>query len=297
MIKIEGLHKRFGEIEAVAGLSLTVERGETVGLLGANGAGKTTTISMLVGGLTPDEGTIEIDGRTDPSLPEVRSAVGLAPQSIALYDKLNADENLAFFGGLYGLSGEALKKRVDWCIELAALEDRRRDRVETYSGGMKRRLNLACALVHDPAVLLLDEPTVGVDPQSRNHLFEAITRLSSEGLTLIYTTHYMEEAERLCDRVAIMDKGGILALDSLDGLIRAHGGAVFLRAEFRSPPDPKAFPDAEIEGCRVRLQSDDPLAAVQSLSQGGAELVDFHLERPNLESVFLNLAGRALRDD
>lgn len=296
MIKIEGLKKRFGDIEAVSDLSLAVARGETVGLLGANGAGKTTTISMLVGGLTPDAGTIEIDGKSDPTLPEVRRAVGVAPQSVALYDKLNADENLAFFGGLYGLSGDALKKRVDWCIELAALEDRRRYRVETYSGGMKRRLNLACALVHDPAVLLLDEPTVGVDPQSRNHLFEAISRLSSEGLTLIYTTHYMEEAERLCDRVAIMDKGGILADDSLDGLIRAHGGAAYLHAEFKAPPDPAAFPGAEVKDRTVRLQTDDPLAAVETLRNGGAELVDFHLERPNLESVFLNLAGRALRD-
>jgi len=296
MIHIHGLSKSFGNIDAVSDLSLSISKGETVGLLGANGAGKTTTISMLVGGISPDAGTIEIDGRTDPRQPTVRRALGLAPQSIALYEKLTAEENLAFFGGIYGLAGHELRERVNWCLDFASLGDRRKDRVETYSGGMKRRLNLACALVHEPSVLLLDEPTVGVDPQSRNHIFEAIAELSKAGITLIYTTHYMEEAERLCDRVAIMDKGGILALDSVDSLIRDHGGASWLHVEFATPPSDGSTPGAIIEGNKLRLQSDDPLKALDELRDMSPELISFHLERANLESVFLNLSGRTLRD-
>jgi ABC-2 type transport system ATP-binding protein len=296
MIQIHDLSKSFGDIEAVRDFSLSISKGETVGLLGSNGAGKTTTISMLVGGLSPDAGTITIDGKSDPRQPSVRRALGLAPQSIALYDKLTAEENLAFFGGIYGLVGQKLQERVNWCIDLAALGERRKDRVETYSGGMKRRLNLACALVHEPSVLLLDEPTVGVDPQSRNHIFEAIEGLSESGLTLIYTTHYMEEAERLCDRVAIMDKGGILALDSVKGLIRAHGGASWLHVEFESPPADGLVPGAIVEGNELRVQTDDPLAVMDELRKLGSELTSFHLQRANLESVFLSLSGRALRD-
>lgn len=296
MIQIHNLSKSFGDIMAVSDLSLSISRGETVGLLGSNGAGKTTTISMLVGGLSPDSGRIEIDGRSDPRQPSVRRVLGLAPQSIALYEKLTAEENLAFFGGIYGLGGAKLAARVDWCLEFASLGERRRDRVETYSGGMKRRLNLACALVHEPAVLLLDEPTVGVDPQSRNHIFEAIAELSDAGVTLIYTTHYMEEAERLCDRVAIIDKGSILALDSVDALIRDHGGASWLHAEFASSPSKVSISGAIVEENKVRFQTDDPMAAVEQLREIDAELITFRLDRADLESVFLNLSGRTLRD-
>lgn len=299
MIRIDGLTKSFGDSEAVSSLCLSIEKGESVGLLGPNGAGKTTTISMLVGALSPDKGEIEIDGKSDPRLPAVRRVIGLAPQSLALYDKLSAEENLAFFGGIYGLKGEHLKERIEWCLEFAALTDRRGDRVETYSGGMKRRLNLATALVHEPSILLLDEPTVGVDPQSRNHIFESIAELGRKGLTLIYTTHYMEEAERLCDRVAIMDKGKILTSDSVDALIGEHGGASWLHAEFAEPPGDSIrslMPGIEVEGSKIRFQTDDPLAAMELLRNADGELRTFHLNRPDLESVFLNLTGRTLRD-
>ena len=196
-----------------------------LGFLGPNGAGKTTTINMIVGSLKPDEGEIKIDGSDDPTKPSVRRQIGICPQSLALYERLSALENLRFFASLYNLKGAILKERVNAALEFAQLESRSRDRVETFSGGMKRRLNLAVALLHEPKVILLDEPTVGVDPQSRNHLFDSIEELKGLGRTIIYTTHYMEEAERLCDRIAIMDHGKLLDVDSLGNLVDRHTDA------------------------------------------------------------------------
>lgn len=225
MIVVDRLCKSFGELKAVQDVSFDVHRGETFGLLGPNGAGKSTTISIIVGALEADGGRVTIGGRDIALGASVRRLIGIAPQSLALYDVLSAERNLAFFGALYGLGGEHLRERIDWALNFAQLEDRRRNLVKTFSGGMKRRLNLACALVHDPQVILLDEPTVGVDPQSRHHVFECIEQLKAEGRTIIYTTHYMEEAQRLCDRIAIMDHGRLLALDTLESLLIAHGGA------------------------------------------------------------------------
>ena len=224
MIQAQRLMKRFGELTAVDGVSLDIAEGEAFGLLGPNGAGKTTMIRLLVGALPPDEGTVTVGGLPDPTRPEVKKQIGVAPQELALYDVLTAEENLAFFGRLYGLRGKPLRERVGWGLEFAGLTDRRRDAVQKYSGGMKRRLNLACALVHEPKVFFLDEPTVGVDPQSRNHIFTSIEKLRESGCTLIYTTHYMEEAQRLCDRVAVIDKGKLLAVDTVENLIKQHGG-------------------------------------------------------------------------
>src|SRR5207248_10693949 len=181
-------------------------------------------------------GSVAINGAADPTLVEVRRQIGIAPQGLAVYDNLTAEENLLFFGKLYGLRKTALRERVGWCLDLAGLGDRKADRVATYSGGMKRRLNLACALVHDPPVIFLDEPTVGVDPQSRNHIFGSIELLAKRGKTLLYTTHYMEEAQRLCRRVAIMEKGRILALDTVEGLIAKHGGQSMVEAEVEEVP-------------------------------------------------------------
>jgi ABC-2 type transport system ATP-binding protein len=223
-LRASGLRKSFGDRLAVDGVSFEVGRGETLGLLGPNGAGKTTTIGMIVGALRPDAGRVTLDGQDDPTRPEIRRRVGVSPQALALYADLTGEENLSFFGSLYGLAGARLRERVAWALEFAGLADRRRDRVLGYSGGMQRRLNLVCGLLHDPPVILLDEPTVGVDPQSRNAIFESIERLRAEGRTIVYTTHYMEEAERLCDRVAIMDHGRILAVDTVEGLLRTHGG-------------------------------------------------------------------------
>jgi linearmycin/streptolysin S transport system ATP-binding protein len=295
MIRARDLRKAYAKIQAVDGVSLELVAGETFGLLGPNGAGKTTTIHMLIGALRPDDGEVTINGSTDPTRPDVRRQIGVAPQVEALYDELSAAENLSFFGRLYGLAGVHLKERVSWCLGLAGLTARAGDRVKTYSGGMKRRLNLACALVHDPPVLLLDEPTAGVDPQSRNHLLDTIEGFARAGRTILYTTHYMEEAERLCDRVAIMDQGKILALDTVDELLRKHGGPSMLEAELGQIPDGVSLP-APLEGNRLRFASDQPFEEANRLRNAGVQFVRFHVDRPSLESVFLNLTGRRLRD-
>ena len=231
-IEVQGLRKAYGALVAVDGISFQVERGECFGLLGPNGAGKSTTINCVVGALRSDAGTIRVDGESDPTRPAVRLKIGVAPQPIALYDELTAQENLEFFGKLYGLGGDRLKERVEMALEFSGLTSRRKDRVATYSGGMQRRLNLVCGILHDPPVILLDEPTVGVDPQSRNLIFENIEALKRLGRTIVYTTHYMEEAQRLCDRVAIVDQGKILALDTVEALLRRHGGHPDLEAVF-----------------------------------------------------------------
>ena len=224
MLTFTDVRKSFGPTVAVDGLSLSVRKGEVLGLLGPNGAGKSTSVSLAVGLLAPDSGSVTIDDAGSPADPAVRQRIGVAPQALAIYELLSGDENLRFFGQMYGLSGAALDARVAWCLDFVGLTDRRKDRTGGYSGGMKRRLNLAAALVHDPELLLLDEPTVGVDPQSRNSIFESIEALQREGRTIIYTTHYMEEAARLCNRIAIIDHGRLLALGTVDDLISAHGG-------------------------------------------------------------------------
>jgi len=222
MLDIKHLRKSFGSLVAVDDVSFAVERGKLVGLLGPNGAGKTTTVSMIAGLVTPERGDVLIDGArlagdTDPK----KRRIGLVPQDLALYDELPARGNLRFFGALYGLSGAALDRAIASALELVGLADRVNDRVATYSGGMKRRLNLAASLLHDPDILLLDEPTVGVDPQSRNAIFENLELLKSRGKALLYTTHYMEEVERLADRIVVMDHGRVVADDTLAGL-RSH---------------------------------------------------------------------------
>ena len=281
MLILDSVRKSYGTTTAVDGLSLTVGRGEVLGLLGPNGAGKSTTVNLAVGLLSPDAGRIAIDGAGDPREPAVRKRLGVAPQALALYEVLTGEENLRFFGEVYGLSGATLSERVRWSLDFVGLTDRRKDRVGAYSGGMKRRLNLASALVHDPELILLDEPTVGVDPQSRNQIFENILALKQLGRTLIYTTHYMEEAERLCDRVAIIDKGRLLALGKVPELLatyRAHPILVVQTAE----------------GER-RVETADPLGELNRLAAAGT-VSSFHLERATLEQVFLHLTGRSLRD-
>lgn len=279
---------------AVDGLSFTVSSGETFGLLGPNGAGKTTTIGMIVGSLRPDAGRVTVDGEMDPTRPALRRRIGVAPQALALYQDLTAEENLAFFGTLYGLSGGRLKERVQWALDFAGLADRRASRVSAYSGGMQRRLNLACGLIHDPPVLLLDEPTVGVDPQSRNAIFESIERLKQEGRTIVYTTHYMEEASRLCDRVAIMDHGKILAIDTVEALLRKHGVAPTVEIEF--PTRPASLEGGTWEGSRWRVQTERPVEALQRALGAGQAFSHVSIERATLEDVFLKLTGRSLRD-
>ena len=296
MIQAEQLTKRFGELAAVDSVSFEISKGETFGLLGPNGAGKTTTIHMLVGALKPDGGRVVIDSIPDPTHAKARKRIGIAPQALALYENLSAVENVAFFGKLYGLSGGPLQKQVDWALSFTGLSERRKDRMKTYSGGMKRRLNMACAVVHKPQVLFLDEPTVGVDPQSRNHIFENIEALKGEGTTILYTTHYMEEAQRLCDRVAIMDRGKVLAMDTVDGLIEKHGGKSLVTATLdKPPPDPSALP-GELDGLSLRVETNRPLEEVARLTDAGVHFTRLRVDRPDLEAVFLNLTGRRLRD-
>jgi ABC-2 type transport system ATP-binding protein len=281
MLTLSNVRKTYGDLVAVDGLSLAVEPGEIFGLLGPNGAGKSTTVHLAVGLLPPDAGTVSVGGLGAPTRPDVRRLLGVAPQGLALYDDLTGDENLRFFGQMYGLSGAHLGARVDAVLGLVGLTDRRRERAGTYSGGMKRRLNLAAALVHEPRLLLLDEPTVGVDPQSRNAILDQILELRATGHTIVYTTHYMEEASRLCDRVGIMDHGKLLAVDTVDALIRAHGGRPVLVAQ--------------TDAGEQRVETDDPVRALNELS-ARHRIDDFHVARANLEQVFLNLTGRRLRD-
>jgi len=219
MLEVKQLRKSFGSIVAVDDVSFTLRKGELVGLLGPNGAGKSTTVSMIAGLVTPDRGEVLIDGKpltgdTDPA----KRRIGLVPQDIALYEDLSARENLRFFGSLYGLTRGALEAAITSVLELVELADRARDAVKNFSGGMKRRLNLAAGLLHDPDILLLDEPTVGVDPQSRNAIFDNLEHLKAQGKALLYTTHYMEEAERLADRIVVIDHGRAIADDTLAGL-------------------------------------------------------------------------------
>lgn len=281
MLRLNNLHKSFGDLVAVDGLTVEIGRGEVFGLLGPNGAGKTTTISLITGLLTPDEGTIEIDGAGPISNPRARMALGVAPQALALYDDLSARENLEFFGQLYRLGSGELRARTAAVLDAVGLAARQKDRAETFSGGMKRRLNLAVALLHDPPVLLLDEPTAGVDPQSRNNILNMVRAFKQAGKTVVYTTHYMEEAQKLCDRVGIIDKGRMLAIGSVDQLIHAHGGENAITVERAGVED--------------RVLSRDPARDVARLLAAG-DVDTLRIDRPDLEGVFLTLTGRSLRD-
>jgi len=284
MLLFDHVSKRFGDLLAVDDLSFELEAGEVFGLLGPNGAGKTTAINMAVGLLEPDEGVVRYLGSTmdlDPREATNRMGLGLAPQSIALYEELGAADNLRFFGRLHGLGGSELEDRVSACLDFADLEDVRSKAVVKYSGGMKRRLNLAVAIIHDPDLVLLDEPTVGVDPQSRNAIFERVEQLRDNGKQIVYTTHYMEEAQRLCDRVAIVDRGRLLALDTVPALIEAHGGPGNLVVHHGNREE--------------RYETTKPLETLAAL-QRRQTVEHFQYRPPDLEAVFLNLTGRALRD-
>jgi ABC-2 type transport system ATP-binding protein len=281
MIRFDNIKKSFGKTIAVNGMSFEIMPHEVFGLLGPNGAGKTTTVNMTVGLIKPDSGTVEFIGLGSPKDPKVRTKIGVSPQTLSLYDELSAKENLECFGKLYGLNNEKLQERVAWSLNFVGLTERKDDRVKTYSGGMKRRLNLAVALVHNPEYLILDEPTVGVDPQSRNAIFENIEQLKKNGCAIIYTTHYMEEAQRLCNRVGIMDNGKLLALDTVDALIKQHGGSNAIIFEN--------------DNGEQKIETQNPIEEIIKL-QKETKLSGFRLINPSLETVFLNLTGRTLRD-
>jgi ABC-2 type transport system ATP-binding protein len=296
MITVTQLRKTYGDMTAVDGISFEISPHETFGLLGPNGAGKTTTIHMIVGLLRPDGGTVDIDGASDPTRPEARRFIGIAPQVLSLYDDMTARENLMFFGRLYNLHGRRLRRRVAEVLERAALTDRAGSLVKTLSGGMQRRLQLACALVHEPQFILLDEPTVGIDPQARHHILQDIEDLKHQGRTVLLTTHYMEEAQKLCDRVAIMDHGRILVMDRVDALIHDHGGRVRIRAELEAPLRPGLKLPWPVSGTSLHFETDQPAEAVRQLTATGVSIRSLAIDRPNLETIFLELTGRSLRD-
>jgi ABC-2 type transport system ATP-binding protein len=307
VIQVEDVWKRYGPTAALGGVSLAVEPGELFGLLGPNGAGKTTLMSILAGLSDPDSGSVELFGRPFSTRDrDLRRRVGLATQDLALYPELTARENLTFFGRLYGLPADELRSRVNEMLSAVGLTDRADDRAGTFSGGMKRRLNLAAAVVHGPELLLLDEPTTGVDAQSRNHIFERVKALNAAGLTMVYTSHYMEEVQTLCTRIAILDGGQLKACDTLPNLLRKLDAV----ARVRLPRVPPGLADrvAALPGAKKVRVAEDGLEVsaadlapvlprlVAACGEAGVEPTALDLDQPNLERVFLHLTGRALRD-
>jgi len=310
MLEVKNLVKRFGQTEAVRGLSFSVKQGETFGLLGPNGAGKSTTIAMICGLLRPTEGEIRVKGiDVAQQTMKVKQIMGVVPQDIALYPTLSARENLLFWGQMYGLTGKELQARVDEALEIVSLTDRQKERIETYSGGMKRRINIAASLMHRPELLIMDEPTVGIDPQSRNNILETVKRLNNEmGMTVVYTSHYMEEVEYLCQRVGIIDHGKLIALGSLAEVRHLAGSGSTIRLKVANPDEALAAAVGSLPGvAKARLdngavvalvsETGDSLAPMLAAVTGsGKRVLGVEIEEPNLEAVFLHLTGRALRD-
>jgi ABC-2 type transport system ATP-binding protein len=312
-IVVEGLRKQFDPPKgpvAVNGVSFSIAEGEIFSLLGPNGAGKTTTISMLSCLLKPDAGDARVGGfSVGEDSEKVKGLIGVVPQDIALYEDLSGRENLMFWGRMYGMRGSALEKRVDEVLELIGLTDRQKDRVDKYSGGMKRRVNIGAALLHKPRFLYLDEPTVGIDPQSRRSILDGVKDLNSQGVTVLYTTHYMEEAQELSDRIGIMDKGAMIALGTQEELVKLVGErtridlAVDRRGEvlaqqWRELPGVATVSEPEEE--RMWLSAEDADTLIPQLfdtaHSAGARITHISLAEPNLEMVFLHLTGRAHRD-
>ncbi len=305
MLSLASITKRYGPLTALDGVSLDIARGEFFGLLGPNGAGKSTTMSLIAGLRAPDAGTLTLDGQPlNAANATARLSLGLVPQHVALYPELSADENLRIFGELYGLRGADLRSRIDAALEAVQLSDRRRDPVKNFSGGMARRLNLVAALLHRPKLLLCDEPTVGVDPQSRNAIFEYLERLNREGLTVIYSTHYMEEATRLCSRIGIIDHGKLHALGTLDELLTklpfeeeirfpANADTAGLAAQLPAHGELSTADNSH----RFRPRADFKLSTLFALAESHSlpgRL--FTSQRPSLEALFLHLTGRTLRE-
>jgi ABC-2 type transport system ATP-binding protein len=310
LLECRGLGKDYGALRAVDVLDLDIEEGEIFGLLGPNGAGKTTAISMMCGVVTPSRGRVRVAGH-DLARDSfaARRAIGLVPQDLALYEDLTARQNLRFFGNLYGLRGSELAARIDWALALVELVDRAAEPVRRFSGGMKRRLNLVAGLLHRPRLVILDEPTVGVDPQSRNHIFATIRALcADQGMTVLYTSHYMEEVELLCQRVAIMDRGREVASESVADLLARHGGGS-LEIEFLGDASKIAAAlsslgevvlDEEEPERHLRLIENEPVkpgAVVRAVEAAGGEVEALRVSKASLETVFLALTGHSLRDE
>jgi len=309
VLAVKSLVKSYGERTVVDGVTFHIRTGETYGLLGPNGAGKTTIISMVAGLIPADAGSVTVMGKPmTPTSTHPKGHIGLVPQELAIYPDLSARENLRFFGRLQGLRRKELSTRTNEVLELIGLADRAGEQTKKFSGGMKRRLNIGIGLLHRPTLLILDEPTVGVDPQSRNSILESVERLSTEGMAVLYTTHYMEEAERLCDRIAILDEGRVQAEGTRDQLVRLTGGVdrISLRgsgdtsaaaAELKSLPGVQHV-DGGGTGLVLTVRDGPSLlpAIVTGAGNAGMTLTQVAITRPDLESVFLHLTGKALRD-
>ncbi len=316
-IQVQDLHKNFGNIQAVQGICFEVQAGEIFSLLGPNGAGKSTTISMLACLLAPSQGDALVMGHSIRREPmAVKAAIGVVPQEVALYEDLSARENLTFWGKMYGLRGAALQERVDQVLQAVGLTDRQKGRVGKFSGGMKRRLNVGIALLNRPQVLILDEPTVGIDPQSRRNILDNVKELNRQGMTVLYTTHYMEEAQELSDHIAIMDQGQIIALgthaelvkivgelDRVDLTLNAPAGrvlAAWQATEGVHQVSAVTAPETGSHDGRVTLLVNDSNRVLprlfESAAEAGIRITSVEIQEPNLEAVFLHLTGRALRN-
>ncbi|MFC0133624.1 ABC transporter ATP-binding protein [Massilia eurypsychrophila] len=309
LLSVSKLTKSYGARLAVDDVSFQVRAGQTVGLIGPNGAGKSSTVSMVCGLLRPDAGTVELDGQQIvQGLSEAKRKIGFVPQDLALYEDLSARENLKLFAALYGIKGADARRRCDEVLALVNLLDRAGDKAETFSGGMKRRLNIAAALMHDPQLLILDEPTVGVDPQSRNAIFDTLEQLKAMGRSLIYTSHYMEEVERLADHIVIIDHGKVLADESPAALFRRLPAQAALRVELADPALPPlcegiralaGVKSVDADGGVLDIglaRGEDALAVMGFLERQGCRPLHFATARTKLEDIFLNLTGRSLRD-
>jgi ABC-2 type transport system ATP-binding protein len=308
-IEVNNLKKSFGNFQAVQGVDFVAEKGEILSLLGPNGAGKSTTISMLSGLFAPSEGDAAIMGHSVTKEPEAaKASLGVVPQDIALYPDLSARENLVFWGKMYGLRGAALKTRVNEVLDVIGLTDRQKDRVGKFSGGMKRRVNIGAALLHKPDVVIMDEPTVGIDPQSRRHILDNVKELNRQGMTVLYTTHYMEEAAELSDHIAIMDMGKVIAFGTHADLIRLVGEQTRIDLTLNAE-SAAVLPTWQLVGGVSQIDAtngtvtvlvDDSNRALPRLfeaaSQAGVRITSVDIQEPNLETVFLHLTGHALRD-
>ena len=308
-IQVANLHKKYSEIQAVRGINFDVSQGEIFSLLGPNGAGKSTTISMLSCLLKPSSGDACVMGYSITREPgAVKARIGVVPQEVALYTDMSARENLAFWGKMYGLRGRMLGERVDETLDTIGLAERQKGRLGSFSGGMKRRVNIGVALLHRPDVLILDEPTVGIDPQSRRHILDAIQALNRQGMTILYTTHYMEEAQEISDRIAIMDQGCVIACGTQAELVKLVGEKDRVDLVLTSEPQTVQVQWQAVEGVQRVFSEDDKLSLLVEDSnrvlprlfdlaaRNGTRISSVQIQEPNLEAVFLQLTGRGLRD-
>ncbi|PKM95341.1 MAG: export ABC transporter ATP-binding protein [Firmicutes bacterium HGW-Firmicutes-1] len=309
LLKVQNISKQFKKVKAVDGISFTLKKGEILGLLGPNGAGKSTTISMISTLIQPDSGEILYADTSILSKPKViQESLGYVPQEIALYPMLSGKENLVFWGRAYGLKGQKLKDKIEEISEIIGIKDRLKDKVKTYSGGMKRRLNIGVALLHDPELIIMDEPTVGIDPQSRKHILDTVLELNKKGMTVIYTSHYMEEVEYLCNRICIMDQGKIIAEGTKEQLIEQHNSTKDIKLKL-SNYSQEVLKKIEALDCVIslsQLEEEIIVKATQDkkvfknivdlLNDDGVDIHSMDIDEANLETVFLQLTGRILRD-